>query len=168
MIDLHKLRRRTVRCGIAIRGKSGSPRRFGVAAAEAAAVPAALRFGLGPNVPGAHAPGAILSLWSRKKNRVPSTTVQSLTIDLVGECSWSVGEIYRGALGGLGPSNYGRPQTSGCLAETVRRDGENCKHFVARQHEGLLLHLEAVAVAEVEPRICPYLPGPVLLGGAIE
>jgi hypothetical protein len=34
MIDLHKLRRRTVRCGIAIRGKSGSPRRFGVTAAH--------------------------------------------------------------------------------------------------------------------------------------
>jgi hypothetical protein len=55
-----------------------------------------------------------------------------------------------------------------CSAETVRRDGENRKHFVARQHEGLLLHLEAVAVAKIEPCICPYLPGPVLLGGAIE
>jgi len=67
---------------------SGSPRRFDVAAAEAAALPAALRFGLGPNVPGAHAPGAILSLWSRQKNSVPSATVQSLTIDLVGGRRW--------------------------------------------------------------------------------
>jgi hypothetical protein len=59
-------------------------------------------------------------------------------------------------------------------AKTIRRNSENRKHFGTRQHEGLLLHLEAVAVAEIEPRVCAhrlvalmYPQGSMAIGAAI-
>jgi hypothetical protein len=61
----------------------GDPGRLGGSALrqERAAAPAARRFGMGPNAPGAHAPEAVRSPSSQKTNRVADSPIQYVSAE---------------------------------------------------------------------------------------